>query len=620
MPADTMQQRIREAQLQSVNNSSPVNKSLGIPMDGSGNPDGQFPVQQDPGDPQGGWPPPMQAVQQGAIPPQFMPQGGMTGPQPGQGGMAYGAPPQAPGGQHQQPQGYAPMPMAGAVQPGHSPEGMQMVNSGYAMGDSQQGGTPQQQQAQQQMQMQMPGGYMQMPGGYMMMGPGGQMMMQPMPGQPGQPMVAPNGMQFVMVQQGPNGQQQMMQLPQGQMPGQMPGGMPMGMNQDGSMVMMNGVPHQGMLDGKGQAMVPGGQVSPMDQSQDGKGGSRVAAGLGRNSQPKQGANWRDQQTAAGRGLGMRRPGGGGPQDFATGPYGQMDPQMMQQMAPMDQAMSMGVMPGQSMGMPPQMFPGQAQPKSTAPVPLPPNGGGATPSSPSGNRKPGASKMRTPENPWADMQDSHHDPAVDLAAMGWNKSGAFNQKGGGAPPSPAGKGKGRKDGKGMDDGKGSRGQDMQQSGWVPKSEVRQDKGKGQARQEQWAPKSMPAPKAPMPEPLSIASGKGGGRGGGAMPVSAVPSGGKKSKPGRRDGQLEDWLSQRFAGCPPSDLPDSAQDSRNEASEWDKDGGDYDDYDYEDGGGDSRRKRKGKGGKGKAAKADKGKGKGKSGRGGGVWRQT
>jgi hypothetical protein len=295
---------------------------------------------------------------------------------------------------------------------------------------------------------------------------------------------------------------------------------------------------------------------------------------------------------------------------------------MMQMAPMNDAMSMGVMPAQNMGMPPQMFPGQGQPKSTAPVPLPPNGGGATPSSPSGNRKLGNAKMRTPEKPWADMQDSHQDPAGDLAAMGWkSQPSSFQPKHGGSPPPVAtGRGKGRKDGKGMDDGKGSRGQqDMQQSGWVPKSEVRQDKGKGQARQEQWTPKSMPAPKAPSPEPLSIASGKGGGRG--SMPVvsGGASGGGKKNK--RRDAQMEDWLSLRFAGSPPADS--SPQESRNEASDWDKsyDAGE-DDYDYEDGGGDSRRKRKGsKGGKGKADKrADKGKGKGKSGRGGGVWRST
>lgn len=300
---------------------------------------------------------------------------------------------------------------------------------------------------------------------------------------------------------------------------------------------------------------------------------------------------------------------------------------MMPMAPMHDAAMMGVMPAQNMGgMPPQMFQGQAMPKSTAPPPVPPNGGGATPSSPSGNRKLGGSKMRTPENPWADMQDSHQDASAELAAMGWkNQSSGFPQKGGGPPPAGSGKGKGRKDGKGMDDGKGSRGQqDVQHSGWVPKSEVRQDKGgKGQARQEQWAPKAVPAPKAPVPEPLSIASGKGG-KGGGSMPMvsGGAPAGGKKaSKSGRRDAQMEDWLSLRFGGSPPPDAP--AEGSRNEASDWDKseDIG-YDDYDYnDDGGGDSRRKRKGKGGKGKADKrADKGKGKGKSGKGGGVWRST
>lgn len=356
---------------------------------------------------------------------------------------------------------------------------------------------------------------------------------------------------------------------------------------------------------------------------DGK-GSRMA-GLSRNSQPKQGANWHGNQG--------RRPG---PPDFqGRSPYDQQPGMEMMQhhqmgMGDMGAMMGVGQMPGSPGGMPAQQmgFPGSPS-KAGAPMGPPPNCG-AEPSSSSNAKL--ASKVRNPAKPWADVQDSHHD-YQDLQAL-WGKQNANNMGDFNSPqPKHSGqamkgsKGGRGKEGKGadMDQGKGGRGQQQdfggQQSKWVPTQPDPPSKGgKGQQRQPEWAPKPVPAP---PDSHMSIAGGKGRGGGGapGAVSIGAGAGGGAGSqKPGKtkKDTQMEDWLSLRFAGQerPPNDNDASAGDG------WDKDYGD--DYYDDDGGDESRRsKRKGKGGKGKGAEKsrDKGKGKGKGkGGGGGFWRAS
>jgi len=632
----SLQQRIAQAQRASVNNS-PTSKGSADGAQGGPAGDGGFPVQQDPGDWSGSNQPPMQPVQHGgAMPPQYMPQGGMTAPAgqpPVPSGMAYGAPPQAP---QQQPQGYAPMagPMGGQVPMGQQPpEGNQMMVQGgpYQMGDGsgQQQGGPQQPQAQ----LMYPGGYVQQPMPVMML-PNGQMMpahgMQAMPNQQG--MQHPGGMQFVMVQPGQQGMPQQMQQ-QGQMQGmpqQMQGMQAVAMNPDGSggMVMMqgHGVP-QGMATGPDHGKGVGQGVGPVDSMQDGKGSRQL--GLSRNSQPKQGANWRDTQAAP-----RQRGGRPGPADFQQGRFDQpmdmMNQHNMGMMQPMDMGMQMGSIPGGGPGMAPaQMgFPGSPA-KSGAPMAPPPNGG-AEPSSPSQNRKMGT-KMRNPaagQKMWADIQDTHQGTLdQDLQKLwGGSQQASFGNdspqpKHGGPMALAAGRGKsGRgKDGKG--DGKGGdmRQDHGQQAKWVPTNEARPEpagkggKGKHQA---EWAPKSAPPPKAPEPH-LAIAGGKGS-RGGGGGGAAGSGVGGGKQKPSKKDAQMEDWLSLRFAGQPPA----APEDSHDRGEDWGEKYDAGDDYYEDDGDGDTRRsKRKGKGGKGKAEekRRDKGKGKGKSGRGG-FWRST
>merc|ERR1719183_854262 len=89
------------------------------------------------------------------------------------------------------------------------------------------------------------------------------------------------------------------------------------------MVMMQGgMAPQGMATGPDHGKGVG-QGGPLDGMQDGK-GSRVA-GLSRNSQPKQGANWRDTQAAPRNARGGRP----GLNDFQNS-FAQPDMNMMQQ--------------------------------------------------------------------------------------------------------------------------------------------------------------------------------------------------------------------------------------------------------------------------------------------------
>jgi len=429
-------------------------------------------------------------------------------------------------------------------------------------------------------------------GGYVVSMPGMQGMMMPgqmnMAGQ--QPGQGHPGMQFVMVPGQGGAPGQMQHAMQG-MPGQMQGQMQQMQGVQGGMPPQQMQGHVGP-DGHPMAQPTPGQCAQMAQMDHGKGGcqgpadagdgkgGRVAAGLGRNTQPKQGANW---QQGAGRGAAGR--------SADARPF---EPNHQEQ-AP--------AVPGEQG-----------------------KGGQAGQNPQDGNQK--GNKLRNPKNPWADIQDSVgldqemnqlwdiNMRSGQMPAMDTNqKAGNFNG------PS---KGKGKKDGKdggkhnddNMGGGKG--GKDMPQQKWVEKTEPQ---GKGQRGG--WQPKDVMKQQAMQQVPMSPGGksnskgyqqplmGRGMGGMGAPNPMLAQSPGPKKNKKGvGRDPEMDDWLNLRFQG----QIPATPTGSTNMGGEemW----GDEEE---------ERRKRKGAGkqggGKGQAkGKGGNGKGKAKGGKGGGSWQRA
>jgi len=404
----------------------------------------------------------------------------------------------------------------------------------------------------------------------------------------------PHGMQLVMMP-GQGGAQMQHAMQQG-MPGQMQGQMPpqmQGVQGQMAQQMPGAQGHMGP-DGHPMAQGPCGQMAPDGKGGgpcqagptdggDGKGGgARVAAGLGRNTQPKQGANW---QQGAGRGAGR---------SSDARPF---EPSHQEQAPAVPGEQGKGASGNQAGGQTGQQD-GQK-----------------------GN------KLRNPKNPWADIQDSAGDQ--DLHQL-WDLSrpqAETNQKAGFTGQTKGGKGKkdgGKDGGKNNDDmGGGKGGKDPPQQKWVEKTDPSQGKGQNRGHvRDQWQPKDMMKQQA---QAMSFAQqsvpmspgGKSNSKGGGyqqlAMggPMTAQSPGPKKKK-GSGDPQMDDWLNARFQGQPP---PTPTGSTAMDQEMW----GEEDDGE--------RRKRKGggkggggKGQNGKSKGGNGGKGKAKGGKGGGgSWQQ-
>mmetsp|Transcript_117962 Transcript_117962/g.306269 ORF Transcript_117962/g.306269 Transcript_117962/m.306269 type:complete len:1254 (-) Transcript_117962:320-4081(-) len=497
--------------------------------------------------------------------PQGQGQGGQGQTGPGDGSGMGGPPPQMAGGPQQPPGSY---PMG----PGGAPDGSSggMVGmSPYPMDG--QGVAP-------QAMMMGPGG---VPGGYMVAMPqhGGQM---------------PQGMMMVAGPGGVPGGYMMM--PQG-MPGMppnmqraMPGGpgQAQGHGQEGhqQQMMMMSMPAHGMGPHMGGGMNQVGMMGPGSRPDaDGKGGSRVPA-LSRSAQPKQGPGWpggADRRSGRPPALSGNGDGSQGPPQYPTG------------------------------SPPPAGSPSGPGASSAGPAASESNSGGSK-----------MSRTAKPSNPWADMHDPGHGGFDQDMRQLWDiRPGQSSRMSGGGPQTPQGAKHGGGGGGGGVQAGGSSGPGASPSG--------RNKG-GQQQQARW----VAVGQEPTPAP---SSGKGQGKGGGQdrwSPVAAAPAaptpaplaanppakggGGKKSKP-KRDQQMDDWLSQRFQGAPPT--TPRASEATAAASGQDDWGGDYaggfdDSQDYGGEEGYGRRSGKKRGGKGQGAGGgrDKGKGKGK----GGKWRAS
>ncbi|CAE7298050.1 unnamed protein product [Symbiodinium pilosum] len=385
-----------------------------------------------------------------------------------------------------------------------------------------------------------------------------------MPGQGGAPGQMQHAMQGGGMPQGGGpmqGQMQQLQGVQGAIPPQMAGHMAEGHPMAQPAPGQCGMPEQGK---GGQGPQPEG---------DGKGGgARVAAGLGRNTQPKQGANW---QQGAGRGAGR---------STDARPF-----EPSHQEAP--------AVPG-------EQGKGGNQP-------------GQNPQAQDGSQK--GNKLRNPKNPWADIQDSvgldqEMHQLWDMRPGQIPNMDANQKAGNFQGPN---KGKGKKDGMhgGKDGGKHSNddnmgggkggGKDMPQQKWVEKTDPQ---GKGQRGG--WQPKDVMKQQAVQQMPMSPggkSNSKGyqqpqfvQGQGGCGGPGMAQSPGPKKNKKGAgRDPEMDDWLSLRFQGQVPA-TPTGSMLGGEEVWAEEEDA-------------DARRKRKGGGKTGGGGKGPNGKSKGGNGGG-------